>query len=994
MHNIYIKLSIFVQLAFCTLQSNSILLNTQGNGNILKPEYGLHYERLGNLYHGIDRYYIIIGIRIPTLFNGRTAHTNTTRRLNCSALRPPQSEYLSTDVPKKFNSASDIVWTDTIYRRLSWNNHQTMALISTYVCETLLPIYQEMVEYENKYIESAHYILQHDVQELFPREQSRKKRSFLAIASSLVGFALQGINTYTEYRKQKMMSRALEIMSTKNKELQTRVISLSNELGTVALMTAHSIKKLDKAIRNNNRTIYMLETKILEYQEQINGLQNMMKHNTHAIALLTLLSGKLFGLYQRQLSQYQEIMIAIDKLIDSLDLLGTGHLSHKLVPPSMMKDYLEIVQRELEHSEYTVILPEVEHYYKMPLVTHSFEKKNHIVVQIPVFVQKGNFHPMELYRVSAVPVPYNLGEPPTGHDEDRQYTQTRLNHSIVAFNTKGGATTMTEQELATCTVYNKMYFCESMMFRNYDDENLPCELAVVMNRDKIFLKNHCKFDYLYDHTPEPLILESDTQLLLAGVPTPWQIVCPENTRPPPVPYEGHAYAIIEKEDICQCSVQAGNYVSMQKLSTCDPQELYPSLKFPINIALKYTFDEDLDNWDTILKKPWEYEVPDPVIIQEQDPDIMQSGPSDHVLELEEVANMIQNKREAYETKADKALSMNDIDTWFEEDNLGFGLNFIGFFIAISAIIVLIAILGYTCMARTKMMGLNEKLGKVLSVSGMISRPQGTNGEIINLRNDQVTLGWQTLGILIVYAMCAIAILAIVYYLYKRIHQACTKAIISPEGKSRDISHLYLEILNTNISKTVCLYVGTRYGYPTSFHAYGRVRSYEVELAQHCTYDVISVNWKSLQPRYKGHSISMPSCITVPLTKKYTVREMLEDPLGNSYRLLAVSENMVHVVKRSLSIFDQVREKRELSASIASLAETPVKCHLSPMRSMEENATYMSMDEVKPMTSLNSRPRTDRVTVTQIEVPADAIATLPRQSRDAGRESDEELEASV
>ena len=999
MMGICVVLVVLLQLALCIWPGDSILLDTQGTGNILKPEYGLHYEKLGNLYQGIDRYYIMVAIKIP--HQSRAEHTNKTRRLNCSMLKSPQGDYLSElpewDTDRPEYHSEKIAWNDKIYHHHHWNEHRTRSLLPWYVCDTLLPLYQQLVEFENKYIKRAHDLLHEDLRDLFPPSRERQRRSFLGIATTIAGFALQGINAYTEYRKQKMMSTAISMMKTHQQELEKDLVSISNELGTVAMMTTHSIRRLDRAIKDTDIKIFNLESNIFKLQAQINGSHNIMKHNAHAIVLLTMLSGKLFSLYQRHLNQYQEIMIEIDKLIDALDMLETGHLSHKLITPKTLKKYLRRVQEEMLDKEYRVIIPELEHYYRMPLVTHSFESRNLLMVQIPVFVQKNDYHTMNLYRVTAVPVPYNLGEPPTGREEDRQYTLTQLDNRIVAFNVQGGATTMTEQELATCTVYNKMYFCESMMFRSFEDD-LPCELAVVMNRDNTYIKDHCKFQYLYNHIPEPLILESDTQLLLAGIPTPWQIVCPQNRDPIPVPYEGHAYAVIEKQDVCECTVRAGNYVSMQRLTECDPQELYPSLKFPINIALMYTFDSHIDDWDfTILKQPWVYEVPDPMIVQEHDPDVMEAIPSDHVLELEKVAEMIHTNRQAYETKADKALSMNDVNTWFEEDNFGFGLTFIGFFVSIALVLVLTAVLGYTCVARAKLMGLNEKMAKVMSVYTMVANAKPAKAEIINLDIDHVILGWRVLGILVIYVALASAILAILYYVYRRINQACTRAMISPEGKSRDITHIHLEIQNSNISKTVCIYVGTRYGYPTYFHSYGSIRSHEMDLAQHWTYDILNVPWTSLDLRYKGQRVFMPTCVTVPLSKKYAIRAVMEDPQANTYRLLAVTEGMIHVIKRNMSVFDQIDDRGQLPP-IPSLTNKMVpQSRLSPIPTMQDNAIYEEMNEAEIATTSTSRPQPDKVTVTKIEVPAGAIGTsslgtLPRKPKE--RIHDEDLVVSL
>ena len=49
--------------------------------SILRPEYGLLYEHIGQLYQGLQQYYLVIGIPLPTEKDIPGAYTDLS--LNC-----------------------------------------------------------------------------------------------------------------------------------------------------------------------------------------------------------------------------------------------------------------------------------------------------------------------------------------------------------------------------------------------------------------------------------------------------------------------------------------------------------------------------------------------------------------------------------------------------------------------------------------------------------------------------------------------------------------------------------------------------------------------------------------------------------------------------------------------------------------------------------------------------------------------------------------------
>ena len=62
-----------------------------------------------------------------------------------------------------------------------------------------------------------------------------------------------------------------------------------------------------------------------------------------------------------------------------------------------------------------------------------------------------------------------------------------------------------------------------------------------------------------DYIPEPQILDSGEQLILSNLPSPWIIRCEQREQIPNTS-QGGTYVIINKSDLCECSIFAGDPV--------------------------------------------------------------------------------------------------------------------------------------------------------------------------------------------------------------------------------------------------------------------------------------------------------------------------------------------------------------------------------------------------------------------------------------------------
>ena len=71
----------------------------------------------------------------------------------------------------------------------------------------------------------------------------------------------------------------------------------------------------------------------------------------------------------------------------------------------------------------------------------------------------------------------------------------------------------------------------------------------------------------FDTVPESKILDANDILLLSNLQKPWTIVCKDVNRTFELEYS--TYLILNRSELCECSLMAGNYLLSQVASNCE-----------------------------------------------------------------------------------------------------------------------------------------------------------------------------------------------------------------------------------------------------------------------------------------------------------------------------------------------------------------------------------------------------------------------------------------
>ena len=85
--------------------------------------------------------------------------------------------------------------------------------------------------------------------------------------------------------------------------------------------------------------------------------------------------------------------------------------------------------------------------------------------------------------------------------------------------------------------------------------------AIYCDQESEIKVNQCKTIVTFDNTPKSKILDTGNILILLNLQKPWTIACKDVSRVFEIEYS--KYRILNRLELCECSLTAGNYLLSQ-----------------------------------------------------------------------------------------------------------------------------------------------------------------------------------------------------------------------------------------------------------------------------------------------------------------------------------------------------------------------------------------------------------------------------------------------
>ena len=237
-----------------------------------------------------------------------------------------------------------------------------------------------------------------------------------------------------------------------------------------------------------------------------------------------------------------------------IEHLNSGYLTHCILDPNILAKYLEVIKDDLEETapEFELVFTNVYQYYGNSLISFA-NTIDDLSWQLPILIKLKAQVPMSLFSIKTAPVPLDAE---TYLGEKREYTQIILETELIAL-TKNNYIPLTQAQISLCAKIGYMYYCEYAYLLKKCMEH-TCMSAIYYDQGSDIKAKQCKTIITFDTILESKILDTGDLLILSNLQKPWTIACKDISRVFEIEYS--TYRILNRSELCECSLTAGNYL--------------------------------------------------------------------------------------------------------------------------------------------------------------------------------------------------------------------------------------------------------------------------------------------------------------------------------------------------------------------------------------------------------------------------------------------------
>ena len=128
---------------------------------------------------------------------------------------------------------------------------------------------------------------------------------------------------------------------------------------------------------------------------------------------------------------------------------------------------------------------------------------------------------------------------------------------------------LTQVQISLCAKIGYMYYCEYAHLLKKHTEH-TCMSAIYYDQESEIKANQCKTIVTFDKKPESKILDAGNILILSNLEKPWTIACKDVSRVFEIEYS--TYHILNRSELCECSLTAGNFLNQTNTNCRDMPE--------------------------------------------------------------------------------------------------------------------------------------------------------------------------------------------------------------------------------------------------------------------------------------------------------------------------------------------------------------------------------------------------------------------------------------
>ena len=519
---------------------------------VARPEYGTIYQHKGMLLQNLHRRYLYIIIKLPHLSDLEQRIPDFPNCDNYNSLHTSNPDPLLDDMPTNNNELHQVIC----------NNFK-------------IDYFQEMdviIKLRNRLEHKINYTLP----ALLPNkintmkqgpvtsgEGIRNKRAIPTLAiiqgvAAMGGMMIKGINALVNAKRASSFNNAIKLINENVQITHDRLITLENRTAMMAKAIIPVLKDFKQQINNTNDRLNRQYRMMMKAHDRYNRLFRQT-HKTFQIHHLALLMVKdyitiLVGTLQRIHRQYIRYESALDDTLIGIEHLNSGYLTHHILDPKILAQYLEAVEDDLEETApaFEPVFTNVYQYYSNSLISFT-NIIDDLLLQLPILIKLKVQVPMSLFSIETAQVPLDAE---TYLGEKREYTQIILVTELIAL-TENNYIPLTQAQILLCAKIGYMYYCEYAHLLKKRMEH-TCMSAIYYDQGSDIKAKQCKTIVTFDTILESKILDAGDLLILLNLQKPWTIACKDISRVFEIEYS--TYRKINRSELCECSLTTGNYL--------------------------------------------------------------------------------------------------------------------------------------------------------------------------------------------------------------------------------------------------------------------------------------------------------------------------------------------------------------------------------------------------------------------------------------------------
>ena len=402
-----------------------------------------------------------------------------------------------------------------------------------------------------------------------PHFRNKRPIPLLAIAqgtAAISGMLIKGINALVDAKRANSFNNAIKMLNTNVEITHNRLVTLENRTSMMAKAVMPVLKDLKSQINKTNKQLASQYRMMSSAHNRYNLLfrQTNEKQTIHHFALLlfknylTIQVGTLQQIH-RQYIRYKSVL---DDTLIGIENLNSGYLTHHILDPQVLTKYLEVIEDDLEDTtpEYEPVFTSVYQYNGNSLASFT-NTIGDLLLQLPIMIKLKMQVPMSLFSTETVPVPLDAK---TDIGDKREYTQIIPETEYIVL-TDDNYVPLTQVQISLCAKIGYMYYCEYAHLLKKCTEH-TCMSAIYYDQKSEIKANQCKTIVTFDNTPESKILDTRNILILSNLQKPWTIASNDVSRVFEIEYS--TYHILNRSELCECSLTAGSYLLSQTDTNC------------------------------------------------------------------------------------------------------------------------------------------------------------------------------------------------------------------------------------------------------------------------------------------------------------------------------------------------------------------------------------------------------------------------------------------